>query len=96
MKKTKVKYDEGGFTLTNGDILNFSSEYEEGDLVKYAKTPKPTRYNTPEKKTQYSVIEFVRAKLRDGNVVELQYKMENGKIVDHIDIISVEKKNEKV
>lgn len=77
--------------LAHGDVLTFVSDYVVGDLVKFGWTPKGN-YIKKDRRTEYSRIQRVIASIKDGNTIELQYKMENGRVVDHIDIIAVEKK----
>jgi hypothetical protein len=76
--------------LNHGDKIQFNSDYVEGDLVKYARVPK-SGYRR-ESRTEYSRIKFVQASIDSENKLYLKYKLENGHVVEHIDILCVEKK----
>jgi hypothetical protein len=75
---------------SNGDTIEFDSDYSIGDLVKYQKISKAYHSNTT--RTEYSRIMFVTATIDGNNKLLLKYKMENGKMVSHSEILGIEKK----
>jgi hypothetical protein len=75
---------------SHGDTIEFDSDYSIGDLVKYQKISKSYHSNTT--KTEYSRIMFVTATIDENNKLLLKYKMENGKMVSHSEILGIEKK----
>lgn len=75
----------------HNDIIEFDSDYSIGDLVRYQKIPKSS-YSVGRHKIEYSRIMFITANIDNDNRISLKYKMENGKMVSHSEIICVESK----
>lgn len=73
------------------DTIEFDSDYSIGDLVRYQKIPKNS-YSLNKPRIEYSRIMFITANIDNDNRLSLKYKMENGKMVCHSEIICVESK----
>lgn len=71
----------------HGDKIEYTSDYIEGDVVKYE-----TDTRGGGKIMEYSKIIKVKARLQDDKILTLSYVMENSKHVDLKDIKEMIKK----